>query len=114
MTTITKGLSWHQHFTSYASVENRNADLPDDLTGWTAKASIRDKCKAMIAELPIAVISPTTGEIQIDLTPTQTKPLPTTPLAYWSAVLTDPNGRDYILQPMEPIQIREIPSPTLP
>lgn len=114
MTTITKGLSWHQRFTSYASVANRNADIPDDLTGWSAKAAIRSSCKALIAQLPAQILNPTRGEVEINLTPAQTSTFPTSRTTYWSAVLTDPTGRDYILQPMEPIQIQEIPSPSLP
>lgn len=102
MTTAIQGLSWQQHFTSYASAQNWKDDVPDDLTGWTVKAAIRSQCKELLLQLPIQIIQPTLGKIWIDVKIPLTLP---TGVHYWSAVLTDPTGRDFILQPLEPIQI---------
>lgn len=38
-----------------------------DLTGWSARGKIRDRSKALIADLSLAIPTPTNGEIILDL-----------------------------------------------
>lgn len=112
MTTITRGISWSLSFVVYPTEIASRTNKPDDLTGWRAKAAIVGPCLSAIASLPISVSSPLVGRVTVDMTADQTSALPAIPKAFWAAVVTDPNGRDYFLQPAEPIRVIDAPTGT--
>lgn len=108
MTTIVRNRSWEMNFQSFSSEENRRINRGDNLTGWTAEAQIVDRCGKLVAPLTVEIHSPVVGRLRVRLDRQQTQALPVGTF-FWGAVYTDSSGRDYALQPMEPIEIRDEP-----
>ena len=108
METIVKGVSFQGTYRSYANEDTLEAQQPDNLAGWSVRAALHRNCQPDI-DLPIRIVPEDQGRIDLTLDQAFTAALPTVAdprnPAYITAVLTDPSGRDYVLQPREPVLV---------
>lgn len=117
----------HRNFEFFAIVydEYYGEGHPDNevknLTGWTARAQIREKLggttrrdPVVVAELTVAIPVPGNGQIKISGTRAFTSALVNRPASEieWDLVGTDATGNDHDLVPTSPVQI--VTPPTEP
>jgi len=108
METILKGASFQWTYRSYANEDTLEAQQPDNLAGWSVRAALHRNCFQDL-DLPIRIVPEDRGRIDLILDQAFTLALPTIQdlrnPGYITAVLTDPSGRDYVLQPREPVLV---------